>query len=189
MWKLSYATKDGLLPTTREICGLEAAIRQGVTRDKTLGQGNGLFGSYQVCSHSNGTFSLESGWGRLEFGGQRRRATTATVPFDGTLVAAQINCSDPRLLAEALQFGGRPHVPLDHVELFYEQHDRDEVLVAMTKETRSFGSRMAGTPVRNRLMNFTPVQISVIPACRVRNGAGKLGCEARAQFCASTWSQ
>ena len=39
-----------------DTAALERAIREGVTRDENLGQGNGLYGSYQVCSHSNGVF-------------------------------------------------------------------------------------------------------------------------------------
>ena len=35
---------------------LEKAIREGVTRDKSVGQGNGLFGSYEICRLSGGYF-------------------------------------------------------------------------------------------------------------------------------------
>ena len=133
---------------------LERAIQQGVTRDKAIGQGNGLFGSYKVCSHSRGSFYLESGRGKLTFNEKGFRVATENVPFEGTLVAAQINFSDPQLLAEALQFGERPHVIVDFVELNYEQHDREEVWVVLKKETTSFGSRIAGTPIRNKLVNL-----------------------------------
>jgi hypothetical protein len=126
-----------------------------VTRDSDVGQGNGLYGSYQICSHSIGSFHLESGYGKLTFTErQGLRVTTERVPFNGTLVVAQINFSDPRLLAEALRFGGRQHIPVDFVETNYEQHDRAEALFVMRNETTSFGSRIAGTPVRNRLMNL-----------------------------------
>ena len=144
-----------LNPKLSDAEALEWAIREGVTRDKTLGQGNGLFGSYQVCSHSMGSFHIDSGRAKLVFGERDGlRVTTEKVPFEGTLIAAQINFSDPRLLAEALKFGGRPHVPLDFVELYYEQHDRDEVVFIMKNEVTSFGSRVAGTPVRNKLLNL-----------------------------------
>jgi anti-sigma regulatory factor (Ser/Thr protein kinase) len=140
---------------TSDAAALERAIREGVTRDSDVGQGNGLYGSYQICSHSIGSFHLESGYGKLTFTErQGLRVTTERVPFNGTLVVAQINFSDPRLLAEALRFGGRQHIPVDFVETNYEQHDRAEALFVMRNETTSFGSRIAGTPVRNRLMNL-----------------------------------
>ena len=70
------------------------------------------------------------------------------------MVAAQINFSDPHLLEKALRFGGRSHVLVDFVELNYEQHDREEVLFVMKGEAASFGSRIAGAPVRNKLVNL-----------------------------------
>ncbi len=140
---------------TSDAAALEKAIREGVTRDSDLGQGNGLYGSYQICSHSMGSFHLESGYGKLTFTDRLGlRVTTERAPFNGTLVVAQINFSDPRLLAEALRFGGRQYIPMDFVEQTYEQHDRDEALFVMKNETTSFGSRIAGTPVRNKLMNL-----------------------------------
>ena len=52
---------------TSDAAALERAIREGVTRDGDIGQGNGLYGSYQICSHSMGAFHLESGYGKLMF--------------------------------------------------------------------------------------------------------------------------
>ena len=43
---------------------------------------------------------------------------------------------------------------MDFVELNYEQHDRDEAIFVMKDEATSFGSRIAGTPVRNKLGNL-----------------------------------
>ena len=137
-----------------DVDALERASREGVTRNVDLGQGNGLFGSFQICSHSMGFFQLESGYGKLAFTERGLQVTTEKVPFEGTLVAAQINFSVPHLLEEALQFGGRKHVPMDFVELKYEQHDRPEVLFSVKNEATSFGSRVAGTPVRNKLLNL-----------------------------------
>jgi STAS-like domain of unknown function (DUF4325) len=140
---------------TSDTAALEKAIREGVTRDKELGQGNGLYGTYQVCSHSQGIFHLQSGFAKLFFTRSQGLAVSAEkVPFDGTLVDAQINFDDPRLLAEALKIGGRVHVPVDFVETHYEQSDGKDVLFTLKNEASSFGSRLAGTPVRNKLMNL-----------------------------------
>ena len=74
-----------------------------------------------------GSFHLESGYGKLPFSESKGlRVTTERVPFNGTLVVALINFSDPSLLVEALSFGGRQHIPVDFVETNYEQHDRAE---------------------------------------------------------------
>jgi STAS-like domain of unknown function (DUF4325) len=147
--------RQGHPELSSDTAALERAIREGVTRDENLGQGNGLHGSYQVCSHSNGFFHLQSGSAKLAFtSSQGLQVSTEKVPFEGTLVAAQINFSDPQLLGEALKFGGRVHVPMDFVEVHYEQSDCDEVRFSLKSAASSFGSRLAGTPVRNKLMNL-----------------------------------
>ena len=130
---------------TSDVAAIECAVQEGVTRDSAVGQGNGLFGSYQISSHSKGAFHLESGYGKLTFSERAGlHLSSERIPYEGTLIAAQINFSDPHLLADALRFGGRQHVPMDFVELKYEQHDRNEVLFVMADEASSLGSRMGG---------------------------------------------
>lgn len=134
---------------------LDHAIREGVTRDKNIGQGNGLFGSYQICSLSRGFFQVESLRAKLKFSNENGlHISTERVPYEGTLVVAQVNFSVPRLLQEALRIGGRVHSPVDSIELRYEQDGTDKLLFLMRNESNSFGSRVAGTPVRNKLSNL-----------------------------------
>lgn len=138
-----------------DAAALEQSIKEGVTRDKRVGQGNGLFGTYQICSHSKGYFQLESFWGKLAFSERYGlRVATEKIPFEGTLVDAQINLAVPDLLREALRFGGAPHIPVDFVELQYEQAGRDEIVFVVRSEAESCGSRIAGTPVRTKLLNL-----------------------------------
>jgi hypothetical protein len=143
---------------TSDADALNQAIREGVTRDKAIGQGNGLFGSYQMCSHSKGFFQVESGYGKLVFTDRRGlHISTEKIPFEGTLVAAQIDFSVPYLLEEALRFDGKSHIPADYVELHYENGDRKEITFVIRDEAASFGSRIAGAPVRNRLGNLVRI--------------------------------
>lgn len=140
---------------TSDASALEQAIREGVTRDKSIGQGNGLFGSYRICSHSNGFFQVESGYGKLMFSDREGlRITTERIPYGGTLVAAQIDFSVPRLLEEALSFGGVVYQRTDYVELRYEQHGTEDLLFTLAEESTSFGSRIAGAPIRKKLLNL-----------------------------------
>jgi STAS-like domain of unknown function (DUF4325) len=134
---------------------LNQAIKEGVTRDKSLGQGNGLYGSYRVCSQGEGIFHLQSANAKLVFTrGKGLQITTEKVPFEGTLIDAQVNFSDPRLLSEALKFGGKVHVPSDFVESPYENFETEEVRFVILKEAPSFRSRLGGTPVRYKLQNL-----------------------------------
>ena len=71
------------------------AIREGVTRDKSVGQGNGLFGTLEICRVSGGTFSIGSGQGLLYYNEDRGvHARKEQLPFPGTVVAGTIELSD-----------------------------------------------------------------------------------------------
>lgn len=138
-----------------DLVALDKAIREGVTRDKSIGQGNGLYGSYEICSHCKGEFRIESGHAKLisdKSGSLRMR--DEKIPYDGTLVVASIDFSRPELLEEALQFGGETYTPVDYVETNYEAENSEKLSFIMKDEADSFGSRPAGTPVRNRLHNL-----------------------------------
>ena len=147
--------RQGHPEITSDADALDRAIREGVTRDKNVGQGNGLFGSYQICSHSRGAFQVESGHGTLSFSDHAGlHISTERIPYEGTLVFAQIDFSVPHLLQEALKIGGNVHSPVDFVEMHYEQDDLRHLLFSMRNESKTFGSRVAGTPVRTRLANI-----------------------------------
>lgn len=134
---------------------LDKAIREGITRDKSVGQGNGLFGSYQICSHCQGEFRVESRYGSLKYTEKNGlHITNEKIPYDGTVVIASIDFSRPDLLEEALQFGGERYSPTDYVEIKYENTDDEKLVFVMKDESSSFGSRPAGTPVRNMLNNI-----------------------------------
>lgn len=134
---------------------LDQAIREGVTRDKNIGQGNGLFGTYRVCSKSNGYFQVDSGHARLEYSQKNGLSIrNQNIPYAGTLVVASIDFSDPSLLENALSFGGKTHRPTDFVETHYEGHSGGPIEFKLTAECQAFGSRVSGRPVRQRLHNI-----------------------------------
>jgi anti-sigma regulatory factor (Ser/Thr protein kinase) len=135
---------------------LDWAIREGVTRDARIGQGNGLFGSYRVSSKSKGHFQIDSGYARLEYNPKRQQLSISnqTIPYSGTLIAATIDFSNPKLLADALQFKGVTYRPTDYVEFTYEGRDGGPVSFILRDECTSFGSRVSGKPVRQKLHNI-----------------------------------
>lgn len=143
---------------TSDTTALDRAIREGVTRDKQIGQGNGLFGSFEICWASEGYFEIDSGYGRLNLNNQRRmRITEDSIPYKGTLVVVGIDYSKTNALKEALRFGGKPYVPVDYIETHYESKDGHRIVFIMKKEATSFGSRVAAKPVKAKLERLTAI--------------------------------
>ena len=151
--------KEGHPDITSDTDALDKAIREGVTKDQSIGQGNGLFGSYQICSHCNGFFSIDSGHGRLSYSDKKGLSIiNERIPFDGTLITATIDFSMPKLLEEALKFKGTKYTPVDYIEMEYEKDNDGKIIFNLAKECPSFGSRVAGKPIRTKLSNLLKMQ-------------------------------
>ena len=147
--------KSSGLKIGSDVDALSKAIEQGVTRDKSIGQGNGLYGSYQIAIKSGANFSLHSGNATLYYapktGMHTRRDFT---PMPGTVVVCGIDYTQPLLLEEALNIKSRGFSPVDMIELKYESTADGNISFILKNESNSFGSRNAGTPVRNKLKNL-----------------------------------
>lgn len=137
-----------------DIKALERAVREGVTRDPELGQGNGLFGTFQVARASGGYLHIHSGYARLDYEQDQLRITKEEIPFRGTLVVACLDCSNPAALGEALRFRDGRHTPLDYIQTHFEDRSSDILVFQLSQEATSFGSRLAGEPVRTKLHNL-----------------------------------
>jgi len=143
------------LKISSDVDALSKAIEQGITRDKSVGQGNGLYGSYQIAVKSGGNFSVHSGRATLYYAPKAGMHTKREhVSMPGTVVVCGIDYSHPLLLEEALNIGGSRHSPIDMIETKYESTDDGNILFSLKDESDSFGSRTAGTPVRNKLKNL-----------------------------------
>jgi len=141
-------------PDYEDIELLEEAVKEGVTRDPTLGQGNGLFGTFQVARASDGYLQILSGYATLSYERNSLRITREKIPYNGTLVVAGMDASNPAALGDALRFGEIRYDPIGYVGVRYEDNAGDELIFRMREETISCGSRVAGTPVRTKLANL-----------------------------------
>ena len=132
---------------------LMESVKSGVTRNKTDFQGNGLYGTLEVCRVGGGRFILNSGYASL-----KADASVNTkfekIPFSGTTIDALVDFSSPELLIKALMINGRETPPADYIEYYYEQDGLQEINFILNNETDSFRSRLAGKPIKNKLANL-----------------------------------
>ena len=133
---------------------LELAIKEGVTGNKTKGQGNGLFGTYELCARSNGAFKIHSGHGILLYASEKLRLKNVTENFRGTYINAQIHCDRPDLLDEILQFDGKKHSSTDLIENKFETSEDNIIHFKLIDNTKSTGSRESGLRVRRTIRNL-----------------------------------
>ena len=135
---------------------LDKAIREGVTRNKRVGQGNGLYGTWRITELSEGRFEVYSGNAWLVSSPQQGlHIRDQQIPFRGSLIIASIKYAQPVDLSNALRFGEKKHTPVDFVESQYETDDEGNLEFNLTAESDGFGSRAAGEPVRRKLANLS----------------------------------
>ena len=57
-------------------------------------------------------------------------------------------------MEEALRFNGKKYTPVDFIEYKYESDEDGNILFLLKSECSSYGSRVAGKPVRTKLSNL-----------------------------------
>lgn len=134
---------------------VEKAIQEGVTRNKSTDQGNGLFGTYRLSLASAGVFILKSRHANLYVTKSGEiHVRNEAIPFNGTFVVCQIDCDNPDLVERAFVFGGKAHLPAyDYVERIHED-DSSDITILATDICKTFGSRQSGLEARRYLTNI-----------------------------------
>lgn len=149
------ATLRAAKPQIRsDVDALLEAVKSGVTRNVVDYQGNGLYGTLEICRVGGGKFSLNAGNAALICAQQSVSARQENVPFTGTTVDALIDFSQPALLERALSIDGKVHKPVDFIELKYEQDNLNSIPFKLNDQSYSFRSRPAGKPIRTKLSNL-----------------------------------
>jgi anti-sigma regulatory factor (Ser/Thr protein kinase) len=133
---------------------LERAVQEGVTRSKSVGRGNGLFGTIEIAKVSEGYLHIHSGYARLTYEHNKLRIIDDTIPFHGTLVVACLDCSDANSLGKALKFDGKQHEPIDIVDPRYATDDGEKVYFSVQRDAQALGSRASGETFRTRVENL-----------------------------------
>ena len=145
------------IPTLRtDSQAIGEAIKAGVTRNPKFGQGNGLAGTVRITTMSGGSFELISGKSRLLVTSTEsiRSERNLYESYQGTIVCGQIKISDSFSIEKALLFDGKPHTPVDFIEINYESDDSTCHNFILKDETTGYGTRHAGRQIRTKALNL-----------------------------------
>jgi len=142
---------------TNDKAALQFAIKEGVTRDKAIGQGNGLFGSFEISRNSGKEFYMSSGRATLQLNPSGRVAINQeNLVIFGTIVSGAIGLNDPEILGKALKFDGKPYIPSDYIENQYENED-GEIQFIIKDRVESTSVRSGSEQIRQELRNLMHV--------------------------------
>lgn len=142
-------------PGISDPSALELAVQKGTTRDKKVGQGNGLFGTHRASTVGTGDFVIHSGSASIH---RNLKARQEAVPLAGTLVVVTLDYSDPEALWRALDIQDTGADPAgDYVENRYEAATEDVLRFVVRNEAGSVGSRASGKLARSKLENLMAI--------------------------------
>jgi anti-sigma regulatory factor (Ser/Thr protein kinase) len=136
---------------------LKFAISEGITRDKSIGQGNGMYGLHQIVTVNRGRLSIisNSALYKLDEG---KLSTLINIPSissenGGTIVDFQLDYENDVTIEEALIFKGKPHI--NYVNYYLESLENEEGdLEYILKDWRDgIGTRPSGKKLRTEILN------------------------------------
>ncbi len=139
---------------------LTLAVRERVTRDESIGQGNGLWGLYRLVSLHNGRLRITSGKSSLDvLGGEistESGITSLGAQSPGTTVDFQLTTSEEVDVVAALG-----HTPVNTIiEAF--QTGRDDATVVVRDVVGGTGTRISGAELRNLITNLLANDIGTV---------------------------
>ncbi|MBA4260128.1 MAG: hypothetical protein C0446_13270 [Chitinophaga sp.] len=148
--------KEGIPSLTTSTQAISEALKEGVTRNKQFGQGNGLNGSLKITMLTGGSFDISSGNGRIVQSNHLIQPYESKPDgyFRGTSVSGQIRMKEDFSIQSALKFNGVEYIPVNMIELNYELEDTDALRVDILKESEAVGTRSAGKKLNFLIMNL-----------------------------------
>jgi hypothetical protein len=130
---------------------LKLAVKEGVTRDKKIGQGNGLWGLHQIVSENTGKLSIISGSACYNLI-NHKSTVFGNIPqlaYDnGCIVDFQIDYSKEISISKAL--GGYEPVNFKIESL---EDNYGNITIELHSKESGVGTRKSGEKIRNELIN------------------------------------
>jgi hypothetical protein len=134
---------------------ISLSVQEGVTRDKKIGQGNGMWGLYNIINLNDGTLQIISGKGGLNFVNRKNETESYQNIImlnqykQSTAINFDIKLNNPVSMKEAI--GG-----YEPVDMFIEnlEDDFDRIIYKIFEQSSGTGTRQSGFRIKNELINI-----------------------------------
>lgn len=139
------------------IDAITLAIKEEVTRDKSIGQGNGLFGLHSIVQQGRGKLVITSGRGSYTYndGDVRTYDSLPTISPNqpGTIVDFQLSYAKDMSLDKALVFRGKQYELVNiHFEELEDEYGR--IVYNISDRSEGTGTRDSAIRVKNEILNI-----------------------------------
>lgn len=148
--------REGYPHLQNDVEAIDEAIKVGVTRNKQVGQGNGLAGTLRIINMTGGSFDIMSGRGRLLLttNDTKKSLMRNDQIYPGTCISGQIGISQEFSVTEALTFGAVSYTPHNIIDAIYELQETDALMAKVAEESFGVGTREAGKEIRTKVLTL-----------------------------------
>jgi anti-sigma regulatory factor (Ser/Thr protein kinase) len=140
-----------------DLSAVRHALQQGVTRDRSVGAGNGLAGTLRIATAAGGSFTVHSARALMHADGKNQKPTGRTyspdAALEGTVVYFEIPVNHEVDLEAVLLQDGIGIADWDYLDTTY-QLDESDARLLVKDEATSTATRIAGRPVRVKAENL-----------------------------------
>lgn len=134
---------------------ISLSVQEGVTRDKKIGQGNGMWGLYNIINLNNGALQIISGKGGLNFVNRKKETESyqniimLNQHKQSTAINFDIILNNPVSMKEAI--GG-----YEPVDMFIEnlEDEFNRIIYKIVEQSSGTGTRQSGFRIKNELINI-----------------------------------
>ncbi|MDR0830249.1 MAG: STAS-like domain-containing protein [Prevotellaceae bacterium] len=128
---------------------LQISVKEGITRDRKIGQGNGLWGLHQIVSENTGKLKIISNSVVYDLKNNKAETYQLAEPFEsGCVVDFELDYSKEISISKAL--GGYEPVNLKMESL---EDDLGNIIIDLKTKESGVGTRQSGAKIRNELIN------------------------------------
>lgn len=140
-------------------------MQEEVTRDKEIGQGNGLFGLHSIVVQGEGRLVITSGGalfnlfeGKIKTG---RNLPVLTREQTSTTIDFQLDYSKKLSIDKALKFKGEPY-NLTSLRIENLENENGVIHYKIAEQGDGTGTRMAAEKIKNELLNILTEEVRPI---------------------------
>ena len=139
------------------IDAITLSIKEEVTRDSSVGQGNGLFGLHSIISQGNGTLEITSSGAAYKLNGGKafinKDLPIRSIKTPGTIVDFQLNYGKDISLENALKFRGKDYSITDlYIDNFDDEQGHN--YYSVKDHSGGTGTRDSALRIKNEIMNL-----------------------------------
>lgn len=133
------------------------ALKEEVTRDKSIGQGNGLFGLHQIITKGNGRLVIASDKGFYQYRDNRTITSCNRFYYSpihaSTLVDFQLNYGNDLSLEDSLSFRGQAYEITD-LQVENLEDDNGYIIYSVKENSEGTGTRVSAERAKNEILNL-----------------------------------